>query len=98
MGYIDSSLLTGETVVARARLHRIVFTKPVAVGVAGLAALYFQPAVGAIIVLVGLAMTIPPFMTARSSEFGVTNKRVIVKVGVVRRRTLELLLRQVEAI
>ena len=98
MGYIESSLLPGETVVARARLHRVVFTKAVAVGVAGLAALYLQPAVGAIVVLVGLVMAIPPFVTSRSSEFGVTNKRVIVKVGVVRRRTLELLLRQVEAI
>ena len=33
-----------------------------------------------------------------SSEFGVTNKRVIIKVGFIRRRTLELLLRHVEAI
>ncbi len=33
-----------------------------------------------------------------TSEFGVTNKRVIIKVGFLRRKTLELLLRHVEAI
>jgi uncharacterized membrane protein YdbT with pleckstrin-like domain len=38
------------------------------------------------------------FIDYKTSEFGVTSKRVIVKVGLLRRRTLELLLRQVEAI
>ena len=39
-----------------------------------------------------------PLIAYMTSEFGVTTRRVIVKVGLVRRRTLELLLRQVEAI
>ena len=98
MGYIESSLLPGEHIVARAHLHRIVFLKALIVGVAGVALLYWQPAVGAVITLVGLVMAIPPFITSKSSEFGVTDKRVVIKIGVVRRRTVELLLRQIEAI
>jgi uncharacterized membrane protein YdbT with pleckstrin-like domain len=41
---------------------------------------------------------VPPLIAYLTSEFGVTSKRVIVKVGLVQRQTLELLLRQVEAI
>lgn len=98
MGYIESSLLPGERIVARAHLHRVVFTKPVLVALIGAGILWLQPATGAIITLIALAMTIPPFVNARTSEFGVTDKRVVIKVGVVRRRTIELLLRQIEAI
>ena len=50
--------------------------------------------------IIGLAVVaaVPPFIDARASEFGVTDKRVVIKVGLIRRRTLELLLRQIEAI
>lgn len=98
MGYIESSLLPGERIVARAHLHRIVFLKALIAGVTGVAVMYWQPAAGAAIAVAGLAMAIPPFITAKSSEFGVTDKRVVIKTGVVRRRTVELLLRQIEAI
>jgi uncharacterized membrane protein YdbT with pleckstrin-like domain len=54
--------------------------------------------VGGLVALVGLLLLVPPFIAYRTTEFGVTNKRVIVKTGFIRRHTLELLLRQVEAI
>ena len=98
MGYIESNLLPGETVVQRARLHWIVFLKAIAVAVVGLAVLVIQPLVGGIIVGIGLLMALPPWLERTTSEFGVTSKRVIIKVGLVQRRTLELLIRQVEAI
>jgi len=98
MGYIESNLLPGETVVQRARLHWIVFLKAVAVVVVGLALLFVQPIVGGVVIGVGLLMAVPPWLERLTSEFGVTSKRVIVKVGLIQRRTLELLIRQVEAI
>jgi len=98
MGYIEANLLPGETVVQRARLHWIVFLKAVAVIIVGLALLVVQPIVGAVIAGVGLIMAVPPFLERTTSEFGVTSKRVIIKVGLIQRRTLELLIRQVEAI
>ena len=98
MGYIEANLLPGETVVQRARLHWIVFLKAIAVAVVGLAVLVVQPLVGAIIVGIGLLMALPPWLARTTSEFGVTSKRVIIKVGLIQRRTLELLIRQVEAI
>jgi len=99
MGYIEANLLPGETVVQRARLHWIVFLKAGVVFVLGLGLLYFDPKlIGLIVMAVGLVMAVPPWVSRVSSEFGVTSKRVIIKVGVIQRRTLELLIRQVEAI
>ena len=98
MGYIEANLLPGETVIQRARLHWIVFAKAIAVLILGVGILFLQPIVGGVVIAVGAVMAIPPWISRVSSEFGVTSKRVIIKVGVVQRRTLELLIRQVEAI
>ena len=98
MGYIEANLLPGEAVVQRARLHWIVFLKAIVVAVVGLAVLFIQPLVGAIVVGLALLMALPPWLERTTSEFGVTSKRVIIKVGLIQRRTLELLIRQVEAI
>ena len=98
MGYIEANLLPGETVVQRARLHWIVFLKALAVVIVGLVLIAVQPLVGAVIAVVGVVMAVPPWLERWTSEFGVTSKRVIIKVGLIQRRTLELLIRQVEAI
>lgn len=47
---------------------------------------------------ISLAVAIPAFIRRSSSEFAVTNKRVVVKVGFLRRHSTEILLRQVEGI
>lgn len=54
--------------------------------------------VGGVVLLMGLLSGARALVIYRSSEFGVTTKRVIIKIGVFRRQTLELLLTQVEAI
>ena len=98
MGYIEANLLPGETVVQRARLHWIVFVKAIVVALIGLGLLFLQPIVGGVVIAVGILMAVPPWLERLTSEFGVTSKRVIIKVGLIQRRTLELLIRQVEAI
>jgi uncharacterized membrane protein YdbT with pleckstrin-like domain len=101
VSYIDETLLPDEHVVYRTALHWIIFLRPVFVIVFGLALLIaFRtvPLVGAPILLLGVLLLIAPLVAYWSTEFGVTNKRMIVKIGFVRRRTLELLLRQVEAL
>jgi uncharacterized membrane protein YdbT with pleckstrin-like domain len=98
MGYIQSNLLPDETVVYRVRLHGIVFWKPVALMVLGAIFLVLQPLIGLAVIAFGLLALVAPVIEYASSEFGVTDKRVIIKIGLIRRRTLELLLRHVEAI
>ena len=100
MSYIDENLLPDEHVVYRAELHWIIFARAILVLVVGVV-LVFVPRIGLaglVVLLLGVLMLVPPFAAYRTTELGVTNKRVIVKTGLVRRRTLELLLRQVEAI
>jgi uncharacterized membrane protein YdbT with pleckstrin-like domain len=102
VGYIESNLLPDEQIVYRARLHWIIFLKSffVAVFVIALGAWFVaaEPIVGGFGILLGFVIAAPPFVRYKTSEFGVTTKRVVFKEGLVRRRTLELLLKHVEAI
>jgi uncharacterized membrane protein YdbT with pleckstrin-like domain len=98
MGYIESNLLPDEMIVYKARLHSIIFWKACALIFLGIVFLLIQPLMGAIVIAIGVFAIISPIVDYATSEFGVTNKRVIIKVGFLRRRTLELLLKHVEAI
>lgn len=98
MGYIESNLLPDERIIHRARLHWLVFWKAGLTVAAGLVLLAVEPIVGLVVIAVGVILFVPPCVAYKTSEFGVTTRRVIIKVGLVQRRTLELLLRQVEAI
>ena len=99
MGYVDSNLLPNEQVTYRARLHRIIYLLPicvliVAIGVAAIGGGWIAVCLG----VIGLVLLVPPWIRSISSEFAVTNKRVLVKVGLIRRHSLELLLQKVEGI
>ena len=48
--------------------------------------------------IIGLVLMLPPWIKSSSSEFAITNKRVLIKVGLIRRHSLELLLQKVEGI
>jgi uncharacterized membrane protein YdbT with pleckstrin-like domain len=100
MGYVDSNLLPNEHVTYRARLHRIIYLLPVCVLIVALAIGLASGSwiAGGVLGLIGLLMMVPPWIRSISSEFAVTNKRVLVKVGLVRRHSLELLLQKVEGI
>jgi len=91
-------LLPDEQIVYKATLHWTIFWQCWLIILIGIVSLIFQPIVGGLIIFVGLLVGLRKFIEYKTSEFAVTTKRVIIKVGVFRRRTLELLLRQVEAI
>ncbi len=111
MSYVDDHLLPGERVVYRARLHWIAFrasllllTLAVVAGVAGqlVSTNAYEDAwklwVPAGLVVLALLAAIGPWIRQTTSEFAVTDKRVLVKTGVVQRDSLETLLSKVEAI
>ena len=91
MGYIESNLLPDEKIVYKARLHWIIFWKSWVLIFLGIVFLFIQPIIAAIVIAIGVFALISPIIDYATSEFGVTNKRVIIKVGFLRRRTLELL-------
>ena len=51
-----------------------------------------------LILLLVIPFSILTYLDIKTSEFVVTNKRVIVKVGVIRRYSLELLLSKIEGL
>lgn len=101
MSYVEQSLLPNERVVHRTTLSRIVFVGPAVVGAIGiLIMLAGRKAVpiGIVLLLVGAAAALPRYISFATSEFAITDKRVIIKVGLLRRQTLELQLSKLEAI
>lgn len=107
MAYVDENLLPGERVVYRARLHRIIYAPSIAIAIVGAAlagfGLYRPDAVALVwiglllLVIAGIA-ALSALIRSSASEFAVTNRRVVIKVGVIQRHTVELLLSKVEGI
>jgi len=101
MSYIDRHLMLGERVVYRTRLHWVVFLPSAISLLAAVIILIATPEVSALgWVLVGVAIVtgISAFVNYYTSEFGVTNKRVWVKLGLIQRSSFETLLTKVEGI
>jgi uncharacterized membrane protein YdbT with pleckstrin-like domain len=99
MGYVESNLLPNEQITYRARLHRVIYLFPLCVlTIAFLIALAGGWMAGGVVAVIGLLLLLPPWIRSSSSEFAITNKRVLIKVGLIRRHSLELLLQKVEGI
>jgi uncharacterized membrane protein YdbT with pleckstrin-like domain len=103
VGYVDKHLLSGERVVYRSRQHLVVFIGPVLLLVLAIIPLVISRrnavlALATILFVAGLIWLIARAIARASAEFTVTNKRVVVKLGTVRRRAIEMLLSKVEEI
>ncbi|HXL97631.1 MAG TPA: PH domain-containing protein [Steroidobacteraceae bacterium] len=99
MSYVDNSLIPGEEVAFRTRLHFIIFVVPIfLVGISIVLFGYGAPPAAETVLAIGIVWGLVKYVDYASSEFAVTNKRVIIKVGVLRRRTVEMLNAKVEAV
>lgn len=108
MTYIEKNLVTGEQVTFSAKPHWRIFILPGFWLWIGLCAVSFSLltngglSIGTLLAwlvfLIGLRGLVAAAISYTTTEFGVTNKRVIAKTGLLRQRSLELMLRQVEAV
>jgi uncharacterized membrane protein YdbT with pleckstrin-like domain len=104
MSYVANNLLNGETVTFSTKLHWKLFIAPALLAIfIMLPLMYFAlKSQSKLLVLVPLMLMplafLPAYLRRRTSEFAVTNKRVIMKVGVLSTRSYELLLAKVEGI
>jgi Bacterial membrane flanked domain. len=104
MGYIEQSLTQGEQIRYHTKLHWVIFIFPVFLIVIGFCLAFVFSLhsaaliVGTLFFLVGILLGVPRFIAYKTSEFAVTNKRVLIKVGFIKRHSLELLLQKVEGI
>ncbi|HLB88740.1 MAG TPA: PH domain-containing protein [Terriglobales bacterium] len=103
MSYAEKNLIPGETLLYLTGLHWIVFVVPIVVGAfLGLIGLPLLASdsrgVGFYLSLLAAAFIGYAVVRKRAVEMAVANKRVFLKWGLLRRRTLELLLNKVESI
>ncbi|HVA57357.1 MAG: PH domain-containing protein [Gemmatimonadaceae bacterium] len=104
MSYVDENLLAGERVSFRTTLHWNIYVVPVLLSLVVFAPLTWlafesqRPVVAAAPVAAIVIALLSAFLRRRSSEFAVTNKRVIMKLGVFQTRSVELLLPKVEGV
>ncbi len=104
MSYVDRNLLPDEAVTYRTRLHWKVFAIPALIVVFLLApsALFAlasgEPGLALVPAGMALALLGVADIQRRSSEFAVTTRRVVIKLGVFNTRSIELLLPKIEGI
>lgn len=109
MSYVEKHLVPGEEIAFRTRIHPVVFagTATFAACVLGATALIVArnelatQTIGLLwmaAVLIVVISFVSPYLRWRTAEFAVTNRRVLVKVGLVSVHTVELMLPKVEAI
>jgi len=100
--YVENNLMTGEEILYRAKLHLIIFFGPVVTLL--ISFLLFGSgdgsliSIGAFLFLVAIAAGIGRMIIYKTSEFAITNKRVIIKTGLIKRTTLETMLLKIEGI
>lgn len=105
MGYVDQNLITDETVTYRAQLHWILFITPILIAtlidaVAALILVYVGgfEAVAVGMMVVSVTPVFVAFIERSGAEFAVTNKRVILKTGVINKKTAEMFLNKIESV
>ena len=97
MGYVEENLLPGEAVVYKAGLHPILFLAPALLVLLGVVLLLERLPAWAV-VIIGVFFGLGRWIRVASSEFAVTDKRVVIKVGFIRCHTLEMVLGKVESV
>ena len=105
MGYVDRHLLSEERIAYRTRPHWVLLVVPALVVLVGLGAAiagsqwgHGGAVPGAAISLLGLGLLAVRLVRLFTTEFAVTNMRVVMKVGLIAIHTDEILLQKVETI
>ena len=109
MGYIEENLTSDEKIIFTARVHPAIFLPPLlqfAIFIIFLIGTFnstgtFVTVIRCLILLFGFSaiiLGIKMLIIMLTTEFGVTNKRIIAKTGFIRRHSVEILLSKVESI
>lgn len=105
MSYLEKNLIPGENLIFRTGVHWSVLAGPAlaAIVIAGggiTLMVYRHDLILAGVALLAVAGLILGYAAVKrdATEIGVTNRRVIIKVGMASRRSLEIMLAKVESI
>jgi uncharacterized membrane protein YdbT with pleckstrin-like domain len=98
MSYIEKHLLKDEKIIYTTTLNWTNYIIPILVTLPGLFFWTFDNTLGPILSVFGIFLLIVTYLNIRLSEFGVTDKRVIIRVGVLKTTSLETMLHKIEGI
>ena len=108
MSYVDRVLQPGEHVAAHGTLHWVIYLGGLCVLIAAIvvAVLAWEATqfvallkfLALLLAVAGLVLIVRAWWHRWGTEIAVTNRRVIYKRGVVRRRTVEMNLEQIESV
>ena len=110
MSYVKDNLLPNEKILFSARIHPVVFLPSVFFLIVTILVFIYSISIKAVdaqsimlifsgfLFLYTIFNVLGAFIELLTTEFAVTNRRVIAKTGFIRRHTLEMLLPKVESV
>ena len=105
MSYVERDLIPGEKLIYRTGLHLSVLVLPVtyalllvAVGIASFLWRSDLMIISAAFLPIAVLIVLVAVFQRKATEMAVTNRRVIIKSGLLGRRSLEIMLAKVESI
>lgn len=98
MSYVNKHLMSSETIIYQTKLNWTEYNKGVIIILIGLIFSSSNGTSGYPFVMLGLIVLGMTYLRINSSEFVVTDKRVLIKVGILKTKSLETMLNKVEGI
>ncbi len=98
MSFVQKNLATNETIVYKTRLHWWKFVSGGFVFLLGLLLMSQSNGFSGFLLFIGLVMLAVAYVNWSSSEFVITNKRVILKTGFIRRQLVEIQLNMAQGL
>lgn len=100
MSYLSNNLMDNENIISTAKITNYIFLPGIISILLGITIMISIPnfaALGSILFLYSIFSLVTNFIYKISTELAVTNKRVIAKVGFIKRETIELNHNKVES-
>ena len=104
MTFIEKNLADNERIIYRANLHWWIYGRSVILLILGIVIFALSgktealKILGGLLALFGLIAAMGAYTRARASEFAVTNRRIMMKTGITKRRLIELQLNRSEGL
>lgn len=96
--YANSILAPGENVVYEGKMSQIIFILPVITFFLGMIIGVFSAYPGVLITAIGAIAWGCVYLYWKNSEYVITNRRIILKTGIISRHTFEMRLQKIESI
>lgn len=103
MSYVENNLMPNEKVIYKAKVHWFIFVQGILLFLLGIFLFSINKQgntgpFGLMAIIASIASFISAIITRSSTELVVTSKRVIAKIGLISRKTVELNHSKVESI